>query len=84
MCSNVRYIMSVYDAVLNRILHEFSFNINIYETSLRNIIKRASGELDNELKIIFIMRLSSVHGSAPGHISHRFLRCPGMSNIRLV
>ena len=30
------------------------------------------------------MRLSSVHGSAPGHISHRFLRCPGMSNIRLV
>ena len=50
--------MNVYDAVLNRILHEFSFNINIYETSLRNIVKRASGELDNELKIIFIMRLS--------------------------
>ena len=55
MCSNVRNIMNVYDAVLNRILHEFSFNINIYGTSLRNIIKRASDELDKMLKIIFIM-----------------------------
>jgi len=51
-----------------KILHEFSFDINIYETCLGNVIKRASGKLynvsgtslylnDNKHKILFITRL---------------------------
>ena len=36
------------------ILHEFSFNINFYETSLGNVIKGAFCERNNIPKTIFI------------------------------
>ena len=71
-----------------RTLHELSFNINFYETSLGNVIKRTIGEICNVSATIFIkvcikrtMRVKSFYhmtdegaraGPAPGHFSHGY------------
>ena len=64
------YNVTVFD--ICTILHELSFNLNMYEMSLRNVIKRTSGVLYNVSGTSFVKVYIKMTTSARSFLSHLF------------